>query len=96
MAAKVYVCSAPQALLPLQPALPDVEGRIKDVSFLQLVQLHLGITHLVFHTLQLVIQLQLLSLKFTVFLLIPVSSKVATESCRSGAETSLSPPLITI
>lgn len=90
--AKAQACSALRALLTLQPALPDVEGCIKDVGFLQLVQLHLGVTHLVFHTLQLIVQLQLLSLKFTVFPLIPVSSKVAIEGCRFRARISLSPP----
>lgn len=80
--------------------LPDVKGRVKDIGFLQLVQLHLGITHLVFHTLQLIIQLQLLSLEFTIFPLIPVSSKVATEGCLGLFEglglKFLSPPLMTI
>ena len=71
--ANIQIFSASQMPLTLQPFLPNVEGCIKDVGFLQLVQLHLGITHLVFYTLQLIIQFQLLSFKFTVFPLIPVN-----------------------
>lgn len=39
------------------PSLPDMEGRIEDIGFLELVQLHLGIPHLVLYTLELVVQL---------------------------------------
>lgn len=56
---------------PLPPALPDVEGGVEDVGFLQLVQLDLGVTHLVVHAFQLVVQLQLLPLELAVFLLVP-------------------------
>lgn len=75
----------------LQPSLPDVKSCIKDVGFLQLVQLHLGITHLVFYALQLIIQLQLLSLKFTVFPLIPVGAEVASEGYQFGVTMSHCP-----
>lgn len=56
---------------PLPPALPDVEGRVEHVGFLQLVQLYLGVPHLVVHAFQLVVQLQLLPLELAVFLLVP-------------------------
>lgn len=95
-AAKVQACSAPPALLTLQPALPDVEGCIEDIGFLQLVQLHLGVAHLVFHALQLIVQLQLLSLEFTVLPLVPASSKGAAEGCWFRTEISLSPPGLTV
>lgn len=45
---------------------------IEDVGLFQTVKLNLAVTHLVVDALQLIIQLQLLSLKFTVFLLIPL------------------------
>lgn len=52
-------------------SLPDVEGGVEDVGLLQAVQLDLAVSHLVVHTLQLVIQLQLLPLELTVLLLVP-------------------------
>lgn len=52
-----------------------MEGRIEDIGFLELVQLHLGIAHLVLYTLELIIQLQLLPFKFTIFSLVPVGSQ---------------------
>ncbi|KAL0597695.1 Cyclin N-terminal domain-containing protein 1 [Plecturocebus cupreus] len=71
----------------------DVEGRIKDVGFLQLVQLHLGITHLVFDALQLIIQLQLLSFKFTVFSLIPRGEWVKSGIFQLGMGAEAGGPL---
>ena len=50
-----------------------MEGCIEDIGLLELVQLHLGIPHLVLHTLELGVQLQLLPFKFTIFPLVPGS-----------------------
>lgn len=64
------------------PTLPDVKGCVEHVGFLQFIQLHLGIAHLVVHTFQLIIQLQLLPLELTVLLLIPLSkSKTRCAEC---------------
>lgn len=48
-----------------------MEGGVEDVGLLQAVQLHLAVAHLVVHTLQLVVQLQLLPLELTVLFLVP-------------------------
>lgn len=50
---------------------PDMKGGIENVGLLESVQLNLTVTHLIVHTLKIIIQLQLLSLKLAVLLLIP-------------------------
>lgn len=69
-----------------------MEGRIEDIGFLELVQLHLGIPHLVLYTLELVVQLQLLPFKFTVFPLVPVSSQGDQKGLTAEAAARLCSP----
>lgn len=53
---------------------PDVKCGVEDVGLFQAIQLNLAVAHLVVHTLQLVVQLQLLPFEFAVFFLIPSSA----------------------
>lgn len=48
-----------------------MKGGVKDVRFLQAVQLSLAVAHLIIDTLQFIVQLQLLPFKLAVLLLIP-------------------------
>lgn len=50
---------------------PDMKGGIENIGLLESVQLNLTVTHLIVHTLKIIIQLQLLSFKLAVLLLIP-------------------------
>ena len=71
-------------------AVPDVEGGIEDIGFLELVQLDLGVAHLVLHTLEFVIQLQLLPFKLTILPLVPGSSQGDQEGLTVEAAAPLS------
>lgn len=52
-----------------------MKGGIENVGLLESVQLNLTVTHLIVHTLKIIIQLQLLSFKLAVLLLIPEAER---------------------
>lgn len=80
----IRVCNASEYV-----SLPDVEGGVEDVGLLQAVQLNLAVSHLVVHTLQLVIQLQLLPLELTVLLLVPGAHRHTSHTHRPGEDKGL-------
>ena len=67
-----------------------MEGGIEDIGFLELVQLDLGVAHLVLHTLEFIIQLQLLPFKLTILPLVPGSSQGDQEGLTVEAAAPLS------